>query len=349
MGRSNLRPVRKLALILVGVGAAVLVARAELGHGAAPGVPAGFSPQSVAAVGTHDLWVVGGATCGGSSCSALLRSTDAGKHFSAVGLPPSPPKGGTPSVVFANARVGFAYGEESTPLWVTRDGGESWHRAGPTGGVSAFATAGGYAYLVAGLHQFERSPVGRDSWQKVKLAVPHYPFTLAARGPNVWFLGPPSHGADHDTIALSPNHGRSFTSRKGPCFSELGGTLVPTADRVVWAVCDTGNFSQTYRSTNDGRSFRLVKGPGQTNAAEVAPFSARGAVLDVGGISSLYRTTDRGAHWTPLHSTPVEGTILWLGSTTNRLGFAVIETWKPAQRVWRTTDAGATWHPVPLR
>lgn len=340
---------RRIALVLVSVVAVAVIAAAAYGRGSAPGVPPGFSPESVAAFGTHDLWVVGGATCGGTSCSALLRSTDGGKHFNRVGLPPPPKPGEVPDVVFANEGDGFAYFEDASPLFVTRDGGESWHRAGPTGDVSAFATAGGNAYLVAGLHHFQRSPVGRDSWQKVKLAVPHYPFTLAARGPNVWFLGPPSHGADHDTIALSSDHGRSFTSRKGPCFSELGGTLVPTADRVVWAVCDTGNFSQTYRSTNDGRSFRLIKGPGQTNAAEVAPFSARGAVLDVGGISSLYRTTDRGAHWTPLHSTPVEGTILWLRSMTNRLGFAVIETWSPTWHLWRTTNAGATWHSMPIR
>jgi photosystem II stability/assembly factor-like uncharacterized protein len=183
----------------------------------------------------------------------------------------------------------------------------------------------------------------------VKLAVPRFPFSLAARGPNVWFLGPPRHRPDFDTVALSSDHGRSFTVRKGPCFSELGGTLVPAAGRVVWAVCDTGNFSRTYRSADDGRSFRPVQGPGETNGAEVAPFSADKAVLDVGGIASLYRTTDRGARWTPVHSTPQHGTFLWLTSATNRLGFAVIETWAPAQRVWRTTDAGASWHYLPIR
>jgi hypothetical protein len=343
----------RIAQVLASLGAVAVVAiiaTAAYGHRAAQGVPPGFSPESVAAVGTHDLWVLGGgAMCGGSSCNALVRSTDAGKHFSQVALPPQSPRETVSTAVFANARDGFAYADESGPLYVTRDGGESWHRAGPTGDVSAFATAGGFAYLVAGLHQFERSPVGRDSWQRVKLAVPRFPFRLAARGPKVWYLGPPSHGADHGTIAVSSDHGRSFTSRKGPCLSELGGTLVPAADRVVWAVCDTGNLSQTYRSTNDGRSFRLVRTPGETNGAEVAAFSAHAAVLDVGGIASLYRTTDRGARWTPVRSTPQHGTFGWLSSTTNRLGFAVIDTWKPAQRVWRTTDAGATWRPLPIR
>lgn len=352
MGRSNLRPMR-IAPALASLGAVAivaLVATAAYGHRSAQGVPPGFSPESVAAVGTHHLWVLGGgAMCGESSCNALVRSTDAGKHFSRVALPPQSPRETVSTVVFANARDGYAYAVDSGPLYETRDGGESWQRAGPTGAVSAFATAGGYAYAVVGHYRLERSRVGRDSWQRVKLAVPRLPFTLAARGSNVWFLGPPGHRADSDTIAFSSDHARSFTSRKGPCLSELGGTLVPTAGRVVWAVCDTGNFSQTYRSTNDGRTFRLVQGPGQTNGAQVAAFSGDVAVLDVGGIASLYRTTDRGARWTRVRSTPQHGSFGWLSSTTNRLGFAVIETWTPAQRVWRTTDAGTTWHFMPIR
>lgn len=183
----------------------------------------------------------------------------------------------------------------------------------------------------------------------MNLAVPRFPFSLAARGPNVWFLGPPRRGADFDTLAHSTDHGRSFESRKGPCPSELGGTLVPTADRVVWAVCDTGNFDQTYRSRDNGRSFRLARTPGESNGASIAPFSADEAVLDVGGIRSLYRTTDGGARWSEVRSTPQNGTFLWLTSTTNRRGFAVIETWAPAQRVWRTTNGGATWQPLPIR
>lgn len=336
----------RFVLILVSAAVVAIVANAAYGHRAAEGVPSDFTPQSVAAIGTQDVWVEGQSTCDGSSCPVLVRSTDAGQHFSRVDLPPTP-KQESSTVVFANGRVGFAYDEGVTPLYVTHDGGESWNRAGPTGDVGAFATAGGYAYA-AGLHWFARSPVGSDKWQRVKLPVSRFPFSLAARGPNVWFLGPPRRGRDFDTLARSTDHGRSFTSRKGPCPSELGGTLVPTADRVVWATCDTGNFSETYRSKDNGHSFRLVRTPGESNGASVAPFSARAAVLDVGGIRSLYRTTNGGGRWTEVRSTPQNGTFLWLRSTTNRRGFAVIETWKPAQGVWRTTDGGATWHSMPI-
>lgn len=347
MGRSSLRPMRIASA--AGLAVAVTVAVVTSAHGSASGVPRGFSPEGVAATGTRNLWVLGDYKCGKSYCNALVRSSDAGKQFSRADLPPLPAQGTVPTVVFANGRDGFAYVEDGGPLYVTRDGGESWHREGPAGVVGAFATAGGYAYLVAGLHRFERSPVGRDSWQRVKVAVPHHPFSLAARGSNVWFLGPPRRHRDLDTIAISSDYGRSFTSQKGPCVSELGGTLSPSADRVVWAVCPTGSLSQIYRSADDGRSFRLVRSPGETNGAEVAPFSSRAAVLDVGGIASLYRTTDGGARWTAVRSTPQHGTASGLRSTTKRLGFAVIETWTPAERLWRTTDAGATWHPLPIR
>jgi photosystem II stability/assembly factor-like uncharacterized protein len=337
--------------------ATLAVAAAASGHGTSLAVPRGFSPETASAVGTRDLWALGEYRCGQNYCNALVRSTDAGKHFRRVGLPPLPSQGTVPSVVFTNARDGFAFVEDTTPLYVTHDGGESWHRSGPARKVTAFAAAGGFAYIVVGRHRLERSPVGRDAWRRLTLSVFHLPFSLAARGPDVWFLGPPRHRPDFGTLALSSNDGHTFSRRKGPCLAELGGTLVPTGDGVVWAVCPTGMMAELSLSTNGGRSFPTIRSvhdpggvrqPGLINSARLAAASARVAVLSRGAGGALLRTTDTGRHWHPVPHTARIKQLFWLAFTTRRVGAALVQTRHHTQ-LWRTSDAGATWHSVPIR
>jgi photosystem II stability/assembly factor-like uncharacterized protein len=271
-------------------------------------------------------------------------------------LPSLPPQGSAPTVVFANARDGFAYVENATPLYVTRDGGESWQRTGPARNVTAFAAAGGYAYLLAGRHRFERSPVDRDAWQRLTLSVSHPPFSLAARGSDVWFLGPPRHRPDFDTVAESSDHGRTFTPRKGPCLSELGGTLVPAAAGIVWAVCPTGNMAELALSTDGGRSFPAIRSvhdpgglrqPGLVNSARIAAASERVAVLSRGAGGALLRTSDTGRHWSSVPRTARIKGVFWL-DFSGRVGAALVQL-RRSTALWRTTDGGATWRSVPIR
>jgi hypothetical protein len=320
------------------------------------GVPQRFRPETAAAVGTRDLWVLGQYRCGGTWCNALVRSTDAGDHFGRVGLPSLPSQGTAPTVVFANARDGFAYVENTTSLYVTHDGGESWHRTGPRRVVSAFATAGGFAYVVSGPHELERSRVDRIAWQRTMLSALHQPFSLAARGSDVWFLGPPRHRPDYDTIALSSDHGRTFTPLTGPCLAELGGTLVPVAGGAVWAVCPSGMMAWLALSTNSGRSFPAIRSvhdpgglrlPSLTNGGRIAAASARVAVLTGGAGGALLRTTDRGRHWSSVPATAQIKQVFWLGFATSRIGAAIVQVPHRTQ-LWRTTDSGASWHSTPV-
>ncbi|HEU5245270.1 MAG TPA: hypothetical protein VFU33_12795 [Gaiellaceae bacterium] len=347
----------RFALALALAGAAAVVATAAYGRGAAGSIPRGFSPETAAAVGTRDLWVLGAHRCGRNYCNALVRSTDGGKHFRRVGLPALPSQGTDPTVVFANARDGFAYVEDGTPLFATRDGGESWRREGPNRVVTAFAAAGGYAYLVAGRHRIERSRVGGNAWHRLALSVSHRPFSLAARGPDVWFLGLPRHRPDFDTLSLSADSGRRFSARKGPCLAELGGTLVPAGDGVVWAVCPTGNMGELALSTNGGRSFPAIRSvhdpgglrqPGLVNSARIAAASARVAVLSRGAGGALLRTTDAGRHWRSVPGTARIEEVFWLGFTTSRIGSALVQLGPRQTQLWRTSDGGATWHSVPI-
>lgn len=338
-----------MRIALVVALAAVVVATAASGRDAVGGVPRGFGPVAAAAVGSRGLWVLGE--------HAMLRSTDGGKHFARVARPPLQSQGPDPELEFANPRDGFAFVPGSGPLYVTHDGGRSWSRAGSTGLVLALAVGGGYAYVGSG-HGLERSPVDRDAWRKLAFPISSSPVSLAARGSHVWGLGPPRRAADFDTIAFSADSGRTFGTRKGPCFSEFGGTLVVAPGGVVWAVCPTGNFSELALSRNGGRSFPTIDSvhdpgglrlPSLVNSAQIAAASARVAVLSRGAEGALLRTTDGGGHWSTVPRTARIRGVIWLAFPTRPIGGALVQTGPRTDQLWRTTDAGATWHPLPLR
>lgn len=145
--------------------------------------------------------------------------------------------------------------------------------------------------------------------------------------------------------------------RKGPCLSELGGALVPTADHVVWAVCPSGNMGELALSTDGGRSFPAIRSvhdpgglrlPSLVNSARIAAASARVAVLSGGGGGALLRTTDAGRHWAAVRGTARIKGVVWLAFSTTRVGAAVVQTRSGAQ-LWRTANAGATWHSISIR
>lgn len=158
--------------LALGLLALLVTAAGASARDTAQGVQRGFQPEAAAAVGTRNLWVLGG--------HVLLRSTDSGKHFRRVALPSLPSEDSDPTFEFANAHDGFAYVEDGAPLYVTHDGGTSWHRAGPAGKVVAFALGGGDAYVVSAMSSSGRRSVAapggssrflrRDCLSRLRLA-----------------------------------------------------------------------------------------------------------------------------------------------------------------------------------
>lgn len=109
-------------------------------------------------------------------------------------------------------------------------------------------------------------------------------------------------------------------------------------------------------STNDGRSFSIrsfhdpggVRQPSLINSARIVAASSRLAVLSRGGGGALLRTTDAGRHWKRVPGTARIQDVFWLAFTTRRVGAAVVRTGQRTVQLWRTTDGGASWHPVAI-
>jgi hypothetical protein len=351
--------------LALGLAAVLAVAATASARDTAQGVPHGFRPETAAAVGTRDYWIFGDYRCSSGWCLALVRSTNGGGSFARVAAPPLTSQGTVPTLVFANARDGYAYTWTASPLYVTHDGGTTWHRT--SGGSSiGVAAADREVYAVSGhcsdahgcrSFHLRRSSVVRTGWRSLALPVRSgLPFSLAAHADHLWLLGE-TNSAKHrlDRLARSMNGGRTFTVRSGPCFADLGGRIVPAGDGVLWAVCPSGMMSELLLSTNGGRSFAVrsfhdpggLGHPSLTNGAQVAAASARVAVLNGGGGGALLRTTDAGRHWNRVPLTARIEQVFWLGFTTHRVGVAVVQEGHKAQLL-RTTDGGAIWHLVPI-
>jgi photosystem II stability/assembly factor-like uncharacterized protein len=348
----------RFALALALAGAVAAVGTAASGRNAARGVPHGFRPETAAAVGTRDYWVLGDYRCGSTWCLALVLSTDGGKHFARVAVPPFPSQGDIPRLEFANARVG--YSSDGGRLYVTHDGGTSWRSWGPRS-VTNIAVGGGDVDVLVRRSHFERSPISKSSWHAVALPVRfRFLVSLAARGRRIWLLGSTRHIRAGDVILRSADGGATFAKSHGPCIPELAGTLVPAGGGVVWAVCPTGMMASLSLSTNGGRTFPRFRSfhdpggihlPALTNGAAIFPGSARAAVLYPGASGPLFRTTDRGRRWSRVPHTARIGQVFWLNFATSRVGAAVFTVRSHPEQAsfWRTTDGGATWHSMPIR
>ena len=347
---------------------AVVLSACAWGASATARTPARFSPVSFTADSANEYWVLGRVSCRAGRCFSILHTTDGGRTFDRLPAPALPAEGLVPALRFTDRHNGFAFvpGIRGV-LYVTHDGAASWRRASLRG-VLALATGGGNAYAVTarcGLqrcarYRFERSPASSDVWRATAL-----PFTpdgavvdLTARGSRVWLLGTPAGAARSrsDLLARSVDSGRSFVTGAGPCFPGLGGALSPVSATVVWAVCPTGMMAGASRSTDGGITFRTVRTPPLANSAVLAPASRASAVLARNGARSpLLRTADGGVTWKVARTPGPAVDVDWIGFTDARAGAALVQTPFDAslqagsQSLWRTSDGGAHWSPVPLR
>ncbi len=310
-------------------------------------VPRGFAPRSFTAISELTWWLLGTAPCSRPPCTSIVRTTNGGRSFVGIPAPRTPlaqagGRVGVSEVRFADSADGFAY---SPDLYATHDGGATWHQIDVGGSVSDVAISAGEVYAVVAItgpgttSRLLRSPVSRDAWTVLPAA------GEVAGG--LWV-----HGAD--LLIQSGNNGRLLVSHDfGASFSRyrvpspgLPCQFQEMAPEVVWEHCATGMMSGVWRSPDGGASLQHVSDaqlPPQPNSAAFAAASARTAVV---GYQQLYRTVDAGAAWTPVGPPGLNWVYLGFTDPTHGVGLATSRSSATGERLYYTTDAGASYHLV---
>ena len=337
------------------------------GPGRAAEVPAGFGPAAASFISPATGYVLGGLGCQiQRACTALLVATaDGGARWHFVKTPAVRFFNGAAgnrgqasrvtSVVFASRRDGWLCGPG---LWSTRDGGARWRRISLNGGIETMAASAGTVYAVVsprggGREELYASPAGKDAWARAG------PMTarsavLAVSGRAAWF-GTSTHlWATADGAAW---YRYSFRC-PGASYNGLSGIAAASRSRVVF-LC-TGNGAagslskEVLTSSDGGRTVRLAgHAPfgGGTDGIAVPPRHARVITLAaVSGASFLDRSADGGQTWTEV-TYPLLGAWSSLSYVSRTVGWVV--SGQPGlgsgNQLWRTSDAGRTWHPASFR
>lgn len=316
------------------------------------GRPIAFDPIDVAAISPSKWFVLGRQpSCFGHRCpDAIIATDDRGRSFTA--LPPLPVRGA--SAIDAITPRLLVLSTDDGRLWITADGGRSWHAAGPAGltvTVPVSTTRAGeraarYLYAVAwrGAHgRLERAPLralrvstssAARSWRR--LPGPRgTPIGLLVNGRRLLLLVQAPRGGI-SRLYRSNDDGWSFTPT-GAKLAVLSCSFTVPAARVIWADCSTGMLFGIWRSTDGGRSFRPSGGD-----AYPRPRAPRGS-RDRSPSRSRDRSPSGSRNRSPSGFRPVF-------AGTSGAGFGVVSARTALlglEPLYRTTNGGESY--VPLR
>lgn len=386
-------PLRLPALVLgpaIVLAAVACAAARPVGTGRAAPTAAKLSARSGAALlgpvsasypSASAGWVLGLRICHRPGCSwlRLRRTTDSGRHWSAVPAPParyefqgSPVRAGSvSSIAFANVRDGWAFGPG---LWSTHDGGAAWHRV-PTGGraVYSLATSGGRviaAFSSCDLRQgvctrfrVYSSPAGTDSWRPVTGAGGPLSDFAATSGAQVVLDGRAGYvttATNTGSLLLSgpPDGSARWHPLRNPCRRFAAGftILLAAAGRGHLALACASEpsagqqFKRTYLSSNGGQSWHRLTDPPSSGYLGEVSLTTAGTILVSGSRSDVYISWDHGQTW---HTSPSlnkadAGDGLAATMYTASRGF-VLQAGINLRQIWFTRDGGHTWFPVSIR
>jgi hypothetical protein len=374
--------------VAVAVVMAIVVA-AELAGGSAyaghpSAVPAGFHGQSQSWVSPKHGWMLGSVSCGQSTCTTVVGTTDGGEKWNRLGTLDAPltleRASGVTELRFADDLHGWAF---EPALYATIDGGATWQREAPPGGghlVLALAADVDAAYAVVSpcrLNRLCEDPAtlwratsGQRSWTQVSLTLPALTgfntVVLAVHG-SVAYLSIPASlimsragSADPDVLDATVD-GQNWSSRPDPCSPEDGETLTgiaPISDTKVALLCQANiGFGKAekrvLRSNDTGFTTRRAgRMPLLGIVSQLAAAPNGTLVVSSYSIGSWIYRNAGGRTWTTSVSLGDFGEG-WndIVFTTNRVGFVIHGPWAfccgggPGE-LWKTEDGGVTWGPV---
>lgn len=323
-------------------------------------VPAHFAPQSFTAISELTWWLLGPGSCPTNftgPCGAILRTTDGGRNFTGVPTPqapltPSASQGaGYSHLAFADAENGYAY---DPALYATHNGGTTWQQIAVGGTVTNLAVSGGQAYAVVsptsgGNGKLVRSPVGHDDWAALSGAGA-VAGGLWVQGSEVITQSAAGTGVGSGVL-VSNDGGNNFTPSTAPSPGFPCQFAAPDPP-VVWAECATGTESGVWRSSDNGAHFTVAAGTGTSlPLPNSAPFAAASSTIAVvGATTMLYRSDSSGSLWSQVEPSGIsQWAYLGFTDATHGVALGYVGSVAPAnERLYYTTDAGQSYHLVPL-
>jgi hypothetical protein len=330
--------------------------------------PARFGPVSFSFTSGSDGWMLG-VTHARHQAIELVKTTDGGRRWTAVPVPPAPwiwsssARDAVSQVTFANARDGWLYGPG---LWATHDGGARWQRI-PTGGRVINSVAAGDGTVLATFtvchsrcggsaprFAVYRAAVGSDTFRPVPGATGPGFGGLTIAGTHAYAVG---DGFAGQGVALlgGPVAGPGRWQRQPePCGPSLEPSLLAATDGL-WLACSQNPGIHPvkvvlYRSANAARSWKRAGQLSLEDGAGSLSVTPSGVIVTGGMYNGLLISRDGGRAWRRVPSVDntdvVGGGGVVLATMINGLrGVVIVKT----ARAWITTDGGRTWLPMRIR
>ena len=309
----------------------------------------------------------------------LRKTADGGLDWTPLTAPPAPwggiasngtgrvPADGVTSLLFADARDGWAYGPG---LWATHDGGASWQRIGTKSwAVQSMAATNGRVVAVlescdtydancaAPSFAVRTSPAGTDAWTQVPGATGQgTPSVVARDGMAFLVVSPAGAGSDAklDTLLSGPADGSArWISQTIPCTLGANVLSATTASHLVLSCAMLGAHpapTHLYTSADAGQHWAKIARLGMYDGAGTVERTGAGTLLVAGIYDGVGLSQDGGRTWTwPSAIDKLDnvegGDAIEASLLTNDDGYLIVG-WGS---LWITRDAGKSWRPVTVR